>query len=108
MFLCLVAIKVVTHFNNDDKGLKLYRQETQKIKIDNFFWGDIKYFARLKPILMRLPSQKQTQALLVIKKIWKSLIHIHIYVQLLGIKCLRERNMYVFCQGLDRKPGGEE
>ena len=29
MFLYVVATKVVTHFSNDGKGLKVYRQETQ-------------------------------------------------------------------------------
>ena len=28
MFLCVVATKVVTHFNDNDKGLKMCRQET--------------------------------------------------------------------------------
>ena len=31
-FLYVVATKVVTHFNNDGKGLKVYRQETQELK----------------------------------------------------------------------------
>ena len=52
MFLYVVAAKAVTHFNNDGKGLKVYRQETQKFKIQNILWGDINCFARLKPIMM--------------------------------------------------------
>ena len=32
MFLLVFATKVVTHFNDNDKGLKVYRQETKKSK----------------------------------------------------------------------------
>ena len=48
------------------------------------------------------------QALLLTKKFWKSLIHVHIYFQSLGIKCFQDMNIYKFCQGWDRKPSGEE
>ena len=58
MFLYLVATKVATHFNDNDKGFKVYRQETKNIKIvnfagdTNFFSSDINSFVRLKPILI--------------------------------------------------------
>ena len=57
MFLYVVATKVITHFNDNDIGLKVYRQETKKSKLwtllmTNIFWGDINCFARLKPILI--------------------------------------------------------
>ena len=32
MFLYVVATMVVTHVNNNGKGLKVYWQETQKLK----------------------------------------------------------------------------
>ena len=32
MFLYIVATKVVTHFNNNGKGLKVHRQETKNLK----------------------------------------------------------------------------
>ena len=32
MFLYVVATKVITHFNDKDKGLKVYRQDTKKSK----------------------------------------------------------------------------
>ena len=32
MFLYVVATKIVTHFNNNEKELKLYKQGTQKLK----------------------------------------------------------------------------
>ena len=50
MFLYVVATKVVTLFNNDGWGLRVFRQKT--IKIENNFWGEMNYFARLKPILI--------------------------------------------------------
>ena len=50
MFLYVVATKFVTLFNNDGRGLRVYRQK--KIKIENNFSGEINYFARLKPILI--------------------------------------------------------
>ena len=50
IFLYVVATKVVTLFNNDGRGLRVYRQK--KNKIENNFSGEINYFARLKPILI--------------------------------------------------------
>ena len=32
MILHVVAAKVATHFNDNDKGLKVYKQETKKSK----------------------------------------------------------------------------
>ena len=32
MFLYVVATKFLTHFNDNNKGVKVYRQETQKQK----------------------------------------------------------------------------
>ena len=32
MFLYVFSVKVITNFNNNGKGLKVYRQETQKLK----------------------------------------------------------------------------
>ena len=56
MFVNVVATKVITHFNDNGKGLKAYKQETKKSKwwtvlTRNVFWGDINCFASLKPIL---------------------------------------------------------
>ena len=59
MFLYVVAIKVIIRFNNDGKGIKVYRQVTQKIKIENIFWNDINCFASLKPILIYETSRSK-------------------------------------------------
>ena len=56
MFLHVVTTKVATHFSDNEKWLKVYKD--QEIKIvnfaddTNFFWGDINSFARLKLILI--------------------------------------------------------
>ena len=57
MFLHVVTTKVMTYFNDNDKGLKVYRQETKKSKqhtllVTIIFWVDINCFVKHKPILI--------------------------------------------------------
>ena len=44
----------------------------------------------------------------VIKIFWRSPIHKLTYFQSLGIKYLHDMNIYNFCQGWVKKPGGKE
>ena len=99
MFLYVVGNKVATHFNNDGKGLKVYRQETQKLKWITFSEVKSTAFPDSGPLyyIRRLPAQKlifqKNQALLVIKRFYRSLIHILTYFQSLGIKYLEDMNI---------------
>ena len=57
MFLHVVTTKIMIYFNDNDKGLKVYRQETKKSKKHTLlvtinFWGDINCFVKHKPILI--------------------------------------------------------
>ena len=98
MFLYVAATKVVTHFN--DKGLTVYRQETQNQNSEHFLrWHQLLRFARIKPILIyeKACSSKKTfqitQVLWVIKRFWKNLIHILIHFQSFGMKYLHDTNI---------------
>ena len=97
------------------RGIKAVQTGSPIIKIEITSFSEVKSTALPVPSpfwYMRLPAQKETfqkfHALLLIKNFWRSLIHLHIYFQSLGIKFLQDMNIYKFCQGWDKKPDGEE
>ena len=109
----VVPTTIITHFNNNCKELKVHRQETEILKYRTYSEVILTALLDSSPFwyMRRLTGQKwtfqKTQGLLVITRFW-SLSHIFIYFQSLWIKYLQDMNIYNFCKGWDRKPGGEK
>ena len=106
MFLHIVATNVVTHFNDNDKGLKVYRQAAKKSKsrtllmtptVPELISTALPDWSSFWCYKKRLPARKKTfqktQVLSVIKGFWRSHIHKLICFQSLGIKHLHDMNI---------------
>ena len=102
MFLYVVATKVVTDFNDNDKRLKVYRQETKK---------SIQWTLPMKTTFSKWHQQLcQTQVLSDTlfegfhpnfpKKSWHRFWRSHIHIP--------TWHEYKFCQGWEGKPSGQE
>ena len=69
MFLYVASTKVITHFNDNDKGLKVYRQETKNAEVTSTALPDTSPLSDATREVFQLKNILYL-ALTVIKRSW--------------------------------------